>query len=740
MKNDAIYPLCPEREFFGRQREIDYICSRATDPRKLLRGMFLAGKRWVGKTEVLRRVYQWLFWNQAGVAPIYYQFKADSPTDNFADDYILETVKQCMAFIKRDTQGIKAAPHLNALERMLTEIDVSGVAELISKYKEAKRAGDYATALKNAIQAPYVLSLQWGIPVFLILDDTDRIAGKEPSREWSAIVGEYANLLRHESFSLLMAGATRSIFPGEALNGSIEVVELAGLEEELAVSLMVELCHHHNNTPYDTEILAIAARKLEGNPMYLKSIVWSASKMGRGLASLKDFADVYAYTLIDGNLGFSLNSAIPLETLHDLRVLNIYAYSDRENSVEEVAGRLECNPTAVKRTVDRLISFGLLGKNLGSVAWTGGNVIKDFVGYVYGARVAGKTLEEVRTLIVSKELKEGFSAKGEKVEGRIKAEIVDVVKAFSGQKVPAALFHNPIYAAHSKNGIYPPGLDEKENNAVQLPQVVGCFDALRWERNESGMPVIIVHGFQNDRYDAANEVVWMVGIKESTLPINADEATDFIRRSSLLQRHFKTTSPVRWLVGTEGFTNDALQRLSGEGVFTTDTEQLGMLKNALEPRESVAPHACIDAVTPNKEFDVVLPMSPRAELVAARAAEEIGAGMGFDGDAVSRIKAALVEACINAFEQCKIKGSKIFLRFVVGNDRLVIQVQNKGTLFDRMPAPGTIPESMPGLPHKRGWGMELMKGLMDEVRLETLSSGARIVLVKYLPGKGGKRG
>ncbi|MEK7290118.1 MAG: hypothetical protein AAB067_08065, partial [Planctomycetota bacterium] len=278
MKSDAIYPLCPEREFFGRRREIDYICRRATEPHKLLPGMFLAGKRWVGKTEVLRRVYQWLFWNQAGVAPIYYQFKADSPTDNFADDYILETVKQCLAFIKRDTQGIKADPHLNELERMLTEFDGSGVAELISKYKKAKKAGDFAGALKYAIRSPHVLSLQWGIPIFLILDDADHIAGKETYREWFAIIGECVNLLRHESFPFLMAGATRRILPGEALNGAVEVIELAGLEEELATSLMVELCRH-NSTQYDTEILAIAARKLEGNPMYLKSVVWSASKM-----------------------------------------------------------------------------------------------------------------------------------------------------------------------------------------------------------------------------------------------------------------------------------------------------------------------------------------------------------------------------------------------------------------------------------------------------------------------------
>ena len=738
MENDAIHPLCPEREFFGRRREIDYICSRATEPHKLLPGMFLTGKRWVGKTEIIRRVYQWLFWNQAAIAPIYYQFKSGTLPEDFAGDYILETVKQCLAFIKRDPQIIHANSTLNELETMLLEIDVSGVAELISSYKEAKKDGDYTAALKYAVRAPHILSHQWNIPVFLMLDDTSRIAGKGHSREWSAIVNECGNPLRHDSFSFLMAGATKRILPGDALNGSVEEIELTGLDEELATALMVEICRR-NSTQYDTEILAIAARKLEGNPMYLKSLVWSAAKMKKGLSSLKDFADVYAQTLTDGNLGFSLNAAVALETLHDLKVLNVYAHAGQENPVEEISAKLKCDPDVVKRTVDRLVSFGLLEKNLGAIAWTGGNVVKDFVEYVYGTRVAGKTSEEIKAQIISKELKEGFSVKGEKVEGKIKAEIIDVLTAFSGQMAPAFLFRNPIQPSPSKNSLYPPGLNDKESDAIQLPHVVGCFGSTRWEKNESGMPIVIANGFKNGRYDDAHEVFWMAGIKESPSPVTVDEATDFIRRCTLLQRHFKPAAPVRWVVGTEGFANDARHRLTGEGVYTTDTEQLGMLKTLLERRDAIIPHSGIQVTSSNQEFDVVLPMSPRAELVAARAAEEIGAGMGFDDDAVSRIKAALVEACINAFEHCKIKGSKVYLRFVVGNDRLVVQVQNKGALFDRMPAPGTLTEPASGLPHKRGWGMELMKGLMDEVKLETLSSGARIVLVKYLPGKGEKR-
>jgi hypothetical protein len=57
MKDEVIFSVCPDSEFFGRQSEIEYICSRATHSPKSSPGMYLMGRRWMGKTEILRRVH-----------------------------------------------------------------------------------------------------------------------------------------------------------------------------------------------------------------------------------------------------------------------------------------------------------------------------------------------------------------------------------------------------------------------------------------------------------------------------------------------------------------------------------------------------------------------------------------------------------------------------------------------------------------------------------------------------------
>lgn len=734
MKNGVIFSTCQDSEFFGRQREIDYICHRVTEKHKFLPGMFLTGKRWIGKTEILRRVHQKLFWSQTQIAPVYYQFKSCCKTEDFAEDYIKEIVKQYIAFIRRDTQIIKAETSLDKLEQLLIDTGVADVTEFIARYREVKESGDYIATLKTATAAPHIISLQSKIPIFLILDDIYHAGRTALHKEEKDTIMEFLELLKYDSFPFLIASPTKKIFEGKALNGFVEIIRLGGLEEEPAVSMMIGLCQQYN-IKFDKEILALIFRKLEGNPLYIKNIMWVAHKTEKDLIDIKTFAEIYTDELIEGNLGFLLCSAIPLENLKDLRVLYACACLGKETSGEEIAKRLRYSYEEVERTVERLIALGLLEKNLGSIRWTGDTVMKDFINYMHETRVRGRSTEEVKTWIIREELEESFRQKGIKVEGRIKEEIREILNTFNGQKVLKALLHNQVFTVGYKDGVYRPKENEKED-AVILPQVVGCFGAPKGERNGTVSSVVIAHGFQNNRYDTANEVTWIVGIKDSMSPVDASDAENFIRQSSVLREDIKIGMVVRWFIGTEGFTAEAQERFDSEDIYSTDAIQLRILKNIIENKEPVGRFNGSDTIVPNKEFDVVLPKSLNAELVAARAAEEIGKEMGFDENAISQIKTALIEACINAIEHGKINDGNVYLRFVVGNDRLVIHVENKGTSFDRLPMQSAISDTLSGLPRKRGWGLELIKNLMDDVRLETLKNGTKLVMLKYLLRKG----
>ena len=94
MDNKVIFNICPNNEFFGREGEIDKIYNHATSMPKQACGIYLAGRRWIGKTELLKRIYHRLFWDQDKIAPIYYRFKYGCTIEDFSADYIMDFIKQ----------------------------------------------------------------------------------------------------------------------------------------------------------------------------------------------------------------------------------------------------------------------------------------------------------------------------------------------------------------------------------------------------------------------------------------------------------------------------------------------------------------------------------------------------------------------------------------------------------------------------------------------------------------------
>jgi len=132
------------------------------------------------------------------------------------------------------------------------------------------------------------------------------------------------------------------------------------------------------------------------------------------------------------------------------------------------------------------------------------------------------------------------------------------------------------------------------------------------------------------------------------------------------------------------------------------------------------------------EYEMVIPMGADSELIAAHAVERIARRVNFRPEAVNQIKTALVEACINAAEHSLSPDRKIYQRFVLEDDKLVVTVASRGVV----PAPLSSENGESAEPKsrksRRGWGLKLIKTLMDEVEFEHVDDGTRIRMTKYI--------
>ena len=132
----------------------------------------------------------------------------------------------------------------------------------------------------------------------------------------------------------------------------------------------------------------------------------------------------------------------------------------------------------------------------------------------------------------------------------------------------------------------------------------------------------------------------------------------------------------------------------------------------------------------NAVVELKLPILQNMELVATQTAEVVSKHMQLGEEKSGEISMALIEACINAFEHSK-TNSEIFIHFLISEDNLTIKVTDKGAGFDTgsVDIPN-IESKLNSGERKRGWGVMLIKELMDSVSFESDHTGTTVTMVK----------
>lgn len=127
-----------------------------------------------------------------------------------------------------------------------------------------------------------------------------------------------------------------------------------------------------------------------------------------------------------------------------------------------------------------------------------------------------------------------------------------------------------------------------------------------------------------------------------------------------------------------------------------------------------------------------LPVVPNMELVAAKAVETLGRALGMHQTQVEAASVAMVEACLNAMEH---GGGPVTVRLRGDNHSrpcLVIEVEDHGRGFDPERAPRNSSSRVLGSTSKRGWGLTLIRELMDEVQIQSAPGRTVVAMRKYV--------
>jgi serine/threonine-protein kinase RsbW len=135
-----------------------------------------------------------------------------------------------------------------------------------------------------------------------------------------------------------------------------------------------------------------------------------------------------------------------------------------------------------------------------------------------------------------------------------------------------------------------------------------------------------------------------------------------------------------------------------------------------------------------REVKLTLPMAPDMEIAASKTATAMAELLRMSPDKIDEVRMAVVEACINAIEHSRAPDRKVYLTFeVLGEDEpevLRITVRDEGVGFAPEDVEEPSIERKISAARKRGWGLKIIRGLMDSVEIVSGTDGTSIVMTK----------
>ncbi len=727
--SEKVLTTVAAEDFIGRTREFDALWQHAKGETSK-HGLLLFSAPSVGASELLKQVYDRLFLNQPETIPFYFALKKSDKTAKQAAIRFLQTfLQQTVAFRRKDASILRASPDVCELAELAIPSDGYWIDRLVATCQTESQLNYERSLVRNCLSAPF-RAFSNGAKFFVMIDDlheAEHLTGEID------FVEELKDIFSHSSFQFVLAGNRRFLFD-KLPSAKAETLELKSLDFNDA-GLLTENLAEKSSVKINEQTRDLIAAQLDGNPTFIRFLIHAADAKKVDLDSFQQVEKIYTDELFGGKIGKFYDAifseiAPNVETQkHILGLLYDALTIEKEKTpIESWQLRTNLNDEDFYRTMRLLNTHEIVRVTSNLVeAMSENEILTDYI----KARFRLETIAEARALVIGEMLSE-FLKRAPKTMARFYRRtsaigLRELLSVFNCQETPASLIDYSVFKDEYKGA----PTDEilkfiaNEEAKIALPQIVYTAHTVAFyppinQVTETERSAVAL-GFQESTYTNEDEIVWIAAEIDAKLEASKELTEFWCDRLEMVALVCNFLKYKLWLVAPEGFAPDAIEVLRQRNAYGSSRKQVELLIKFLQAENIVSekPNA--------NEYEMIVPMGEDTELIAAHAVEEIARRHHFAPKAINQIKTALVEACINATEHSHSPDRKIYQKFSIEKDKIVITISNRGLRLANKQAQEIKPDE-----GRRGWGLKLMQTLMDEVKFEQVDDGTRISMVKYL--------
>ncbi len=718
-----ILAACPAHGFIGRQSEMARIADVAAGGSDGV--VLLSYPPRTGATEILLQTYDRLFRERVSVVPIYFSLNENETASQAGRRFLIELLTQLVAFRRNDPAMLFAPPSIPEMERKSAPADTEFVSELIRLLSQPESA-DSGLFIRNCFGLP--LRANMGSRLFVMIDHLHAVDVMDGGGQ---LGGALSMISRRAESRYCFAAYRRFRFEATDVSriilNELDAGEIGNILEQFAAEKNIEL---------SDPVRDLISLKSNCDLAMVHGVLRTAARGAISLNTFQNIAKVYSAAVFGG----------PVSTIYDRvfstlsRRLNIEKgivrllfesriSEDRRLAASVWQKQLDLTEAESRQLVKTLNLYEIVRSSRDQIEPMAENTcLTDYISMRYRLEFEGLNRAPAFAGAIANFLAEAPQMMAEEYRRASSIGIREMLTQFDAKNVPAALFDYGVFKYQYK------GIDEEEavtmlredDETIELPRIVfsahteSFYQAigLVTERERSAVAV----GFEHGDINTENGIAWIAAEIDSKLEANAELAEFWCDRLEMAAVMCGFENFKLWIIAPEGFAPEALELLNRRECYSSSRRQVELLKSFLiEPEAEVVDPAI-------EEYEIVIPMGGDTEMVSAHTLEDIAKRHNFNAREINQIKTALIEACINAAEHSHSLDGRIHQRFVVAADRITITVSNRGIrLTDKLRAVDEGSEE-----GRRGWGLQLMRRLMDEVQIEQVDDGTRISMTKYL--------
>ena len=723
----------PAGEFFGRRREFDELMLHAWSRE----GLRVLSPPWGGASELLKQVADTLFFDLSEIIPFYFAFKAsDETARNAATRFLQEFLVQMIAYRRRDPSVYVSSPEVCELADLTAGSDTEWFEKLVAKCEADSPAKDERSFIRNCLSAPFRVA-STGSRVFVMLDDVHETASLDGK---TMLLAEIADIFSRAATAFVIAGRRRYSVPVLPLK-KLEIDDLEGAASGDFITQLADA----SGVVITDQTRDLLATQTGGRPGFISAVFSSARGSRRQLDTFQHVEQVYADEILKGRLGGSYLSVLeeavgePRTRRELIRLLNNgLTLAGARTHLDSWQRSLKLDSERFDHTIEVLKAAEFVSVD-GSLIQVepNNNILADTIRSRFRIECEDQPRAVVAGEILAAALKRAPRMMAQLYRREASIGLSELLSVFDCQEVPRAILDYGRFRAEMK------GLSADEirtrmlaaTERTMLPQIVHTAPAVEYHSAMSGISeperAVVAIGFNDQSYTDSSQVAWVAAEIDSKLEADRETAESWCERLKEVADEAGFANFRIWLIANEGFSDGALDVLSRFNAIGSSRRQAMMLREELG---GAAAGGIAD--TEGVEYEMVIPVGEDTELIAAHALEEIARRHKFPSKAINQLKTALVEACINAAEHGLAPDRKIHQRFLVSDDKITISISNRGLrLTDKLAESedGDVQILPPESPDtRRGWGLNLIRGLMDDVRVEPVDDGTRITMTKFL--------